>query len=165
MPTDASSAIKAGVAAGVTIATAESITGGLVAARLTDVPGASATFRGSVVAYDVDVKAKVLGVSPDLVAREGVVSEAVAEAMAAGAIAALGADAAVATTGVAGPGPHGGVRAGTVVIAAVSPWASVTHRHVFDGDRELVRSRAAAAAISALCEVLDSRNLPGTRLG
>ncbi|MEN8114067.1 MAG: competence/damage-inducible protein A, partial [Actinomycetota bacterium] len=90
---------------GWTVATAESVTGGLVAGRITSIPGASRAYRGSVVAYATDVKEPTLGVDPALIATEGVVSEPVAIAMAEGARIHLGADVAVSTTGSAGPDP------------------------------------------------------------
>ena len=99
-------------ARGFTLATAESCTGGLVAARLTDVPGASDVFLGSVVAYSNEVKAAQLGVPEDVLAAHGAVSEQAAAAMAHGARARLGADVAVAVTGVAGPGGGTEAKAG-----------------------------------------------------
>lgn len=104
-----------------TVGCAESLTAGLVAARLADVPGASAVLRGGVVAYATDVKAGVLGVDQALLDARGPVDEDVALAMAAGAARLLGADVGVATTGVAGPGPADGVAAGTVVLAVAGP--------------------------------------------
>jgi nicotinamide-nucleotide amidase len=94
----------AGLLAGRRVATAESCTAGLVAARLTDRPGSSAYVAGGVVAYANEAKVEVLGVDPALIAAQGAVSAEVAEAMAAGALARFGADTAIATTGVAGPG-------------------------------------------------------------
>ena len=94
--------------AGRRIATAESCTGGLLAARLTDRPGSSAYVAGGVVAYANEAKTELLGVEPDLIATHGAVSEPVAEAMADGALSRFGADTAVAITGIAGPG--GGTR-------------------------------------------------------
>ncbi|MEO3975484.1 CinA family protein [Streptomyces sp. CAU 1734] len=102
---------------GETVAAAESLTGGLVAAELTGVPGASASFRGSVTAYATDVKRDVLGVDGTLLAQRGAVDSAVAAQMAAGARTVLGADWGIATTGVAGPGPQDGNPVGTVHVA------------------------------------------------
>src|SRR6201996_8589327 len=90
---------------GLTVATAESLTGGLVAAALTDVPGASAAFRGGVIAYATELKAEILGVDAVMLRRHGAVSPPVASAMARGVRARLGATYGVATTGVAGPHP------------------------------------------------------------
>src|ERR1700733_10782870 len=93
--------------AGETVAAAESLTGGLVAAALTDVPGSSNAFRGGVVAYATELKAEVLGVDVGLLKRHGPVYAPVAAAMADGVRTRLGATIGVATTGVAGPGPPG----------------------------------------------------------
>ena len=139
---------------GVTLATAESLTGGLVCDALVAVPGASAVVKGGIVAYDADVKHSALGVSKELLAREGTVSHAVAVAMARGARAALGADVAVATTGVAGPEPHGGMPPGTVVIAVVGPRGDRVATLDFEGDRQSVRHQAVSAAIDHLTRVV-----------
>ena len=106
---------------GRTLAVAESLTGGLVAAAVVDVPGASAVLRGGVVAYATDLKTRLLDVDPDLLSRVGPVDPGVAEAMARGAAARLGADYAVATTGVAGPDPQDGHPVGEVHLAVVGP--------------------------------------------
>jgi competence/damage-inducible protein CinA-like protein len=132
---------------GETIAVAESCTGGLILARLTDVPGSSAWVRGGVMAYANDVKVEQLGVPPDLMAAHGAVSEPVAEAMADGVRARLHAHVGVSVTGIAGP--TGGSEAkpvGTVVIAVSGASPSVrTFR--FPGDRQTVRRHATQAAL------------------
>jgi nicotinamide-nucleotide amidase len=102
---------------GQSAAVAESLTGGLLAAALTGIPGASAAFRGGVVAYAADLKAAVLGVPADLLARHGAVHPDVAAAMAAGVRRLMGATVGAATTGVAGPDPADGQPVGTVYIA------------------------------------------------
>ena len=102
------------------MATAESLTGGLVCAALTDVPGASAVVRGAVVAYATELKAQVLGVDPDLLATGGAVQAEVARQMATGVCRVLGADVGVATTGVAGPDPQDGHPVGTVFVAVAA---------------------------------------------
>ena len=133
---------------GLTLATAESCTGGLVAARLTSVPGSSDVFLGAVVAYSDEVKARELDVPAGLLERHGAVSAEAAEAMAAGARARLGADVAVSVTGVAGPG--GGTPekpVGLVYLHAESPAGSLARRLDFPGDREAIRSRSAVAAL------------------
>ena len=133
------------------MAAAESCTGGLVSARMTDVAGSSAYFRGAVVAYDNDVKTMSLGVDHALVAEHGAVSEPVARAMADGARARLRADVAVAVTGIAGPG--GGSEAkpvGTVVIAATGLGRARVHTFRFIGDRALVRAQSVQAALDAV---------------
>ena len=109
--------------AGWSMATAESVTGGLVAARLTDIAGASAVFRGSVVAYTAEVKQRLLSVPVEMISEHGVVSEPVAEAMALGVAHLLGADVAVGLTGSAGPDPLE-QDVGTVVIGVTTPEGS-----------------------------------------
>jgi nicotinamide-nucleotide amidase len=119
---------------GSTIGTAESITGGLIAARLTDAPGASAVVRGAVVSYASEVKYDVLGVP------EGpVVTEEAAAAMAEGACRALGCDVSLAVTGVAGPEPQEGVEPGTVYFASVVDGITEAGALRIPGDRERVR--------------------------
>ena len=133
-------------AAGWSLATAESVTGGMVAARLTDVPGASTVFRGSVVAYTSEVKRRLLGVSVDLISEHGVVSEPVAEAMAVGAARLLGADVAIGLTGSAGP-DRLEQDVGTVVIGVTTPNGSAARTMRLPGDRERVRAYASTAAL------------------
>ena len=129
-------------AAGQTLAVAESLTGGLVAAALTDVPGSSVAFRGGIVAYATELKAELLGVDSAMLAAYGPVYPAVAAAMAEGVRHRLGATVGAATTGVAGPGPQDGQPAGTVHIA-VSMTGSLTHDNVApDNDETIVRSIA-----------------------
>ncbi|GHB22117.1 MULTISPECIES: CinA family protein [Streptomyces] len=106
---------------GETLAVAESLTGGLVAAELTSVPGASRSFRGSVTAYATPLKRDLLGVDGGLLAERGAVDPDVALAMAAGVRRALGADWGVSTTGVAGPDPQDGKAVGTVHVAVSGP--------------------------------------------
>ncbi|MFE9031289.1 CinA family protein [Streptomyces iakyrus] len=106
---------------GETLAVAESLTGGLVAADLTSVPGASKVFRGSVTAYATDLKHRLLGVDATLLAARGAVDPQVAAEMAAGVRKALGADWGIATTGVAGPEPQDGQAVGTVFVAVDGP--------------------------------------------
>jgi nicotinamide-nucleotide amidase len=135
-------------ARGLTLATAESCTGGLVAARLTDVPGSSDVFVGSVVAYSDDVKASALGVPGDVLAEHGAVSAETAAALAAGVRERLGADVGVGVTGVAGPG--GGTPekpVGLVHLHASGPGGELRRRLDFPGDRETIRGRAAVAAL------------------
>lgn len=135
-----------------TVTTAESITGGLVARLLVEVPGASEVFRGGFVTYSDAWKRDRLGVAADLLEAHGAVSEPVARAMAEGARAVAGADFAVATTGVAGPGPDGrGVEAGTVFVAVAerdAPTECVGFR--MPVSRVAVQRRAAVAALDRL---------------
>jgi PncC family amidohydrolase len=121
-PAEAAAAlVRALVQQGRTLAVAESLTGGLVAATIVAVPGASAALRGGVVAYATEVKASVLGVDAGLLARVGAVDPDVADAMAAGVARLLGADYGVATTGVAGPDPQDGHPVGEVWISVCGP--------------------------------------------
>ncbi|MFD4858143.1 CinA family protein [Streptomyces atratus] len=106
---------------GETLAVAESLTGGLVAAELTSVPGASNSFRGSVTAYATPLKRDLLGVDGALLAEHGAVDPEVARQMAAGVRRVLGADWGMATTGVAGPEPQDGKPVGTVYVAVAGP--------------------------------------------
>ncbi len=139
-----------------TIGTAESCTGGLVAGRLTDVPGSSAYVRGGVVAYSNDVKTSALGVAADQIAAHGAVSEAVAEAMAEGVRRAVGADIGVAVTGIAGPdGGTADKPVGTVWFAVAGPGNQCeTLKRVVPGDRHLIRSWAVMVALDLVRRAL-----------
>ena len=131
-----------------TLGTAESCTGGLVAGRLTDVPGSSDVFRGAIVAYANDVKAGQLGVPDEILAEHGAVSAETAAAMAHGARARLGVDVAVSVTGIAGP--DGGTAekpVGLVFLHAAGPSGELGRRLDFPGDRETIRLRAVVAAL------------------
>ena len=134
---------------GWTLGTAESATGGLVAARLTSVPGASRVFRGSVIAYATDVKESRLGVRADVIAKHGVVSEPVGLAMAKGARMALGANVTVAITGSAGPDPQE-QPVGTIVVAVATPDGVQAKTLRMPGDRERVRTFATTASLHLL---------------
>jgi nicotinamide-nucleotide amidase len=133
---------------GLTLATAESSTGGLVSARLTSVPGSSDVFLGGVVAYANEVKADELDVPAEVLGRHGAVSAEAAAAMAAGARARLGADVAVAVTGIAGPGGGSPEKpVGLVYLHAESPNGSRARELNLPGGRDAVRGRATAAAL------------------
>ena len=137
--------------AGQRLATAESCTGGLVGAMVTDVAGSSDYYLGGVVAYANAVKRGALGVPEALLRDHGAVSEPVARAMAAGARERFGADWAVALTGIAGPGGGSDDKpVGLVYIALASSAGVDVHRHVFPGDRVIIRLRAATAALNYL---------------
>ncbi|NAZ86287.1 nicotinamide-nucleotide amidohydrolase family protein [Kineococcus sp. T90] len=147
-------------AAGLSVATAESLTGGLVCAALVDVPGASAVVRGAVVAYATELKTSVLGVDARLLARTGPVDAEVARQMARGVRERLGADVGLATTGVAGPGPADGHEAGTVYVAVAAdalPGGAVARRLALAGERAAVRRGAVEAVLADLAGVLDAR--------
>jgi len=133
---------------GLTLATAESCTGGLVAARLTSVPGSSDVFLGAVVAYADDVKARELDVPKEMLEAYGAVSAEAAAAMAEGARTRLEADVAVAVTGIAGPGgstPEKPV--GLVYLHAAGPDGSLARQLDLPGDREAIRARSTVAAL------------------
>jgi nicotinamide-nucleotide amidase len=152
---------------GLTLATAESCTGGIVAARLTEIPGSSDVFRGAIVAYADDVKVEQLGVDPAVLAAHGAVSAETAAAMAAGARERLGVDVAVAVTGVAGPG--GGTPekpVGLVFLHASSPDGDEALRFEFPGERDWIRTRSAVAALHLLRRLLEpARVLEQSRHG
>lgn len=137
---------------GLTLATAESCTGGLVAAALTAVPGSSAVFLCGYVTYATAAKQAMLGVDPALIATHGAVSEAVARAMAEGARQRSGADLAVSVTGIAGPGGGSADKpVGLVHLAAAARGGAIlAERRLFAGDRAAVRAAAVAAALSLL---------------
>ena len=136
---------------GWTAATAESCTGGMVAARLTDVAGSSDAFVGGVVAYSDELKQALLGVPADLLARHGAVSPEAAQAMAAGARERLGADVAVSVTGIAGPGGGSPEKpVGLVYLHVSSPAGEDERRMDVPGGRDIVRARAATAALQML---------------
>jgi nicotinamide-nucleotide amidase len=144
---------------GLTLATAESCTGGMVAARLTAIPGASDAFLGSVIAYANGVKESGLGVPASLLAEHGAVSAEAAAAMAEGVRSRLGADVGVAVTGVAGPG--GGTPekpAGLVFAHAIGPDGERAVHTELPGDRDMIRGRATAAALHLVRRLLESRH-------
>jgi nicotinamide-nucleotide amidase len=146
-----------------TLATAESLTGGLVGSRVTDVPGASAYFDRGFVTYTYDAKRELLGVSRESLDAHGAVSDPVVREMAAGARDRASADWAVATTGIAGPTggtdekPVGLVH---VAVAHAAPWGTEesfvrSERAVFDGDRDAVKRGAAERALDALVRAIE----------
>ena len=122
-----------------TLATAESLTGGLVAAALTDVPGSSSAFRGGVVAYATEFKSRLLGVDAAMLRRHGPVYAPVAAAMAEGVRKRLQATIGVATTGVAGPDPQNGYPPGTVHIAVSLADDTVVRTIALAGNRDEIR--------------------------
>lgn len=139
---------------GETLATAESLTGGLVGAALTDVPGVSAVYRGGVVVYATDLKATLAGVPEDLLAAVGPVHPDTAAALATGVRERLGATYGLATTGVAGPDPQAGVAAGTVYVAAAGPGAVRVRKLSLQGDRATVRQGSVLAALELAAELV-----------
>lgn len=139
---------------GATVATAESLTGGRLAARLTETPGASDTFLGGFVTYATALKHDLLGVPEEILRDPGVVSAECAVAMATGARDAAGSTYAVSTTGVAGPGPTGGIPAGRVFVAVVGPASQHVVRLDLRGSREEIQDLACRYALSELADLL-----------
>ena len=140
---------------GETICVAESLTGGGLAEALSSLPGSSQIFRGSVTAYQAEIKNSVLKVPLELISEMGVVSEEVAVSMAAGVKDLMGSTWSISTTGVAGPGPVDGVPAGTVWVAIEGP-ISQTLQLELSGTREIVRNATIAGAIAAFARILKS---------
>ncbi len=141
---------------GMTLALAESCTGGMVAARITAIPGCSAWFRGGVVAYHNDLKQQLLKVPFALLEQQGAVSEQVACAMAEGARSVAGADLALAVTGIAGPdGGSPEKPVGTVYLALADHDGCVTEHYQFKGDRETVRQETVEQAFLLLKKRLE----------
>jgi nicotinamide-nucleotide amidase len=168
------------VARGQTLAVAESLTGGLLAATLVDVPGASRAFRGGLVVYATDLKASLAGVADELLRAVGPVDPQVAVALARGARIRCGADWGLATTGVAGPDPQDGVPVGTVYVAVTGPAESgpadakpsesgspagpaleAVRRLDLTGLRAQIRVGAVAAALDLLVAALRRTSAPG----
>lgn len=142
------------------LATAESLTGGLLAARVTAVPGASRVYVGGLVAYATAVKRSLLGVPEPVVATYGVVSAQCARAMAAGARERFAATWAVATTGVAGPDLQEGKPAGTVYVGIAGPGQVTAVALELAGDRATIRERTCDEALSALGDMLRREEPP-----
>lgn len=140
--------------AGLSLATAESLTGGGVCARLVEIPGASDVVRGGVCTYTSALKHGILGVDAELLAERGPVDGEVAAQMAQGARKLFNADYAISTTGVAGPGPADGHPVGTVYMALAMPSGTIIHRFSFTGSRNEVREQAISQAITLLDEAL-----------
>lgn len=156
----AEQAVSGAISRSLTVATAESLTAGMVAAVLADSPGASGMLQGGVVSYQNSVKADVLGVPRELLDAVGSVDGDVAEAMAAGARRVCKADIGVATTGVAGPEPHGGKAVGTVFVGVATAEGTTSFGYVFEGNRADIRGQACAAALERLLEALSSGAYP-----
>ncbi len=138
-----------------TLATAESCTGGLIGHRLTEVPGSSDYFLGGIIAYSNTAKEKLLGVPAETLRVHGAVSEATARAMARGARRALGADVGVAVTGIAGPG--GGTPdkpVGLTWLALSALEAELAEQHVWEGDRHANKRQSAEAALKLVAAYL-----------
>ena len=148
--------IRLATAKGVTVGTAESLTGGLIAAALAGVPGASRVLMGGIVSYDPAVKHQLLGVAQDVIDGVGVVSEPCARQMAKGARKALKADVAVSVTGLAGPG--GGTEetpVGTVFLGLATLGGVQVRRVRFAGGRQAVRKKTTQEALKMLLRALE----------
>ena len=144
-------------ARGETLSTAESLTAGGLSNALTIVPGASDVFLGSITAYSPEVKISHLSVSKSAITEHSVVSEEIAIEMAHGANKSFGSTWAIATTGVAGPGPSDGSEAGRVFVAFVGPTVQVIELSL-SGDREVVRNATVASAIASFARILRQRD-------
>lgn len=159
VPGSAVGLVRRLVSLGQSVGCAESLTGGLVVARLVDTAGASAVVRGGLVAYASDLKASLLGVDRQLLAARGAVDPDVALQMAAGARRVLGADWGLATTGVAGPDPQDGMPVGCVFVAVSGPGVdrrglARVERHDLAGDRAAVRGATVDAVLALLVRCL-----------
>ncbi|KAA1426500.1 CinA family protein [Nocardioides antri] len=141
--------------AGETVATAESMTGGRLAARLTDGAGSSAAFLGGVVSYATEVKISVLGVPEALVDDHGVISAECARSMAESVRRLMGATYGVSTTGVAGPDTQEDQPVGTVFVGVAGPDGTDVRRLALDGDRMAIQKETVAEALSALGATMD----------
>ena len=145
--------------AGLHVATAESLTGGGVCARLVNIPGASDVVQGGVCTYTCDLKRDILGVDGEILSERGPVDGEVAAQMAQGVRQLFNADYAISTTGVAGPGPADGHPAGTVYMALAMPAGTSIHRYSFAGSRNEVREQAISQAIALLGRALTGKDL------
>jgi nicotinamide-nucleotide amidase len=146
------------VAAGATVAVAESLTGGLLTAALTEPAGASNAVRGGVVVYATDLKATLAGVPVPLLHAEGAVSPDVAGALAAGARDRLGATYGLGVTGVAGPDPQGGRPVGTVYVGLAGPGGGTVRQLMLSGDRRAIRAATVEAALAELLAAVRARS-------
>ena len=151
---------------GMTIASAESCTGGGVAARLTSVPGASRVFLGGVIAYHNRIKAELLAVSQDSLVQYGAVSEACALEMASGARSLLGASLSISVTGIAGPGGATPDKPlGTVCFGLATEGTRASEHHQFSGTREEIRHQAAEMACAILINTICQRSKDAALFG
>lgn len=161
MQTLAQSAIEALKEKGLTVATCESLTGGLICATLVDVPGASAVVRGGFITYQTDMKTLLAGVDAALIREKGVVSEEVAKAMAEGTRARLGVDIAVSATGMASPGGAEEPPAGTVFVGVSTKDGAYAIPLDLEGDRQSVRRQTVEQAIRAI--LTEAKRIGGSR--
>lgn len=150
----ATQTVRALIEAEASVATAESLTGGLVCAALTSVPGASAVVFGGLASYSTDLKTRVLGVPADIIAEHGTVAAETALLMADGVRRLTGADLGVATTGVAGPDPIEGHPVGRVFVAVTRESERQVRALSCHGSREQIRQQSVGAALELVLEVL-----------
>ncbi|MFI6866938.1 CinA family protein [Nocardia sp. NPDC050406] len=148
--------VRALIAARQTVATAESLTAGLLGATIAGVPGASAVLRGGLIVYATDLKETLAGVSADTLAADGPVAASTAEQLAVGARQRCGADWGIGLTGVAGPDPQDGREVGTVFLGLSGPEGTEVVRLKLSGDRWTIRVSAVRAAITELLRGLRS---------
>ncbi len=141
---------------GLRLAVAESLTGGLLADAIVSVPGASAVFRGGVVAYSTDLKRTLLGVDASLLAEHGAIHPEVARQMAEGISDLCNAEIGLATTGAAGPDPQDGHEPGEVYVAVAAPGSITVERLDLDGDRSRIRSAAVERVLALASAVLEA---------
>ncbi|SEN39142.1 CinA family protein [Actinacidiphila rubida] len=160
---DAAEVLRLLETGGWTLAVAESLTGGLVAARIASVPGASKSFRGSVTAYATELKHELLGVDAGLLAARGAVDPQVAREMAEGVRDRLTADWGASTTGVAGPDPQDGQPVGTVFVAVAGPDRTEVAALRLSGDRTAIRTASVAAVLDLLTVELRRSTVAGPR--
>ena len=143
-----------------TFATAESLTGGLVAATVVEIPGVSAVFRGGLVVYATDLKHALAGVDEQLLAERGPVDPDVARALAAGARERCGADWGLSTTGVAGPDPQDGKPVGLVYVAVAGPAGEAVRELRLTGSRAEIRIESVTAVLNLLVDQLRASAAP-----
>lgn len=147
--------VAAARSAGAQVATAESLTGGMLGQLICAVPGASAVYRGGVISYASEVKASVLGVSEEVLADRGAVDPEVAEQMASGTARVCGADFGLATTGAAGPEPWDGKPVGRVYLGIFGGGHTRSVEKNYAGDRSAIRRQAALDALTLLADLLE----------
>lgn len=150
----AAETVRALIASGRTIATAESLTAGMLAARIADVPGASAALRGGLIVYATDLKASLAGVDAELLAARGAVDPDVAAGLAAGAAERCGADIGIGCTGVAGPDPQDGQPVGRVFIGVSADGEVRVSAFDFSGSRPEIREQTVDAALVLVAEAI-----------
>jgi nicotinamide-nucleotide amidase len=156
----AAAAVHALVERRQTLAVAESLTGGLLAATVVEIPGVSSVFRGGLVVYATDLKHSLAGVPEELLADRGPVDGDVAKALAEGARGRCGADWGLATTGVAGPEPQDGKPVGMVFVAVAGPTRTTVQELKLSGSRDDIRGETMTSALALLVDELRESGEP-----